>query len=225
MTKSRKILWTSVTLAALVSYFILFFWIRASKAEAQEETQIPVTEQTSPMLNEDGMRYGYFAGGCFWCIESDFEKLDGVGDVISGYTGGDQDNPTYKQVTYQPTGHREAVKVPYDPKVVSYTELVRYFFRHIDPLDPRGQFCDKGPSYTTAIWVTNEDERIIAEQMKAEAAKELNQVIVTPILEAKAFWDAEGYHQDYYKKNPIRYNAYRTGCRRDARVKQVWGKK
>lgn len=167
---------------------------------------------------------GYFAGGCFWCIESDFEKLDGIGDVVSGYTGGNQDNPTYKQVSREVTGHREAVKVPYDPAEISYRELVDYFLRHVDVTDDGGQFCDRGFSYSTAIWTQNEEERAIAKAAIAEAEKELGQKIVTPVLDAKPFWDAETYHQDYYKKNPIRYKYYRSSCGRDKRVRQLWGK-
>ena len=238
MTTNRKIFWTCVTLAVLVGYFVLFFWIKANKADAQEETASVDEQVEEQSINQpatitsaevpesvsagDGIQYGYFAGGCFWCIEADFEKLDGVGDVISGYTGGEVENPEYKQVTYEDTGHREAVEVPYDPTVISYAELVDYFFRHIDPLDASGQFCDKGFSYTTAIWVQNEEERTIAEAAKQNAEAELDKTVVTPILKAKKFWDAEDYHQDYYKKNPLRYKAYRTGCRRDARVRQVW---
>lgn len=166
----------------------------------------------------------YMAGGCFWCVEKDFEKLDGVGDVISGYMGGSVENPTYKQVSREETGHREAVKVPYDPDVISYRELVDYHLRHIDVTDDGGQFCDRGFSYTTAIWVQNEEERTAAEAAIDAAEEELGQAVVTPVLDATPFWDAEDYHQDYYKKNPIRYNYYRTGCGRDRRVAELWGK-
>ncbi|MHA7872076.1 MAG: peptide-methionine (S)-S-oxide reductase MsrA [Hyphococcus sp.] len=161
-----------------------------------------------------------FAGGCFWCVESDFEKLDGVGDVVSGYTGGDLENPTYRNHD----GHVEAARIPYDPDIVSYRQLVDYFFRHVDPLDAGGQFCDRGHSYTTAIFYADDSQRADAEAAKAEAERVLGEPVVTPILPLKQFWDAEDYHQDYYKKNPVRYKIYRTGCRRDARVKQVWGK-
>lgn len=167
-----------------------------------------------------------FAGGCFWCVESDFDKVNGVVDTISGYTGGTLDNPTYKQVTYKDTGHYEAVKVVYDPSVVSYSELVEYFWRHVDPTDAGGQFCDRGDSYRTAIFAKPGEERVIAEASKAalEESGVLVDPVVTPILAAAPFWNAEEYHQDYYQKNPLRYNYYRRGCGRDKRVKEVWAK-
>jgi peptide-methionine (S)-S-oxide reductase len=161
-----------------------------------------------------------FAGGCFWCVESDFEKLNGVTDVVSGYTGGETSNPTYK--SYE--GHVEAVEVTYDPAVVTYRQLTDYLLRHIDPLDVGGQFCDRGPQYASAIFVANEDERQAAEAAIAEAERVLGKDIVTPIRERTTFWKAEDYHQDYAKKNPLKYKIYRTGCGRDARVKKVWGK-
>ena len=159
-----------------------------------------------------------FAGGCFWCMESDFEKLDGVGDVISGYAGGTLQNPTYKKHD----GHLEVVRVPYDPDVISYRELADYFFRHVDSLDEGGQFCDRGHSYTTAIFYSNADEYDAAKAAKADAEAALGEPIVTPLVELTQFWKAEDYHQDYYKKNPVRYKFYRTSCGRDARVKKVW---
>ena len=168
-----------------------------------------------------------FAGGCFWCIESDFEKLEGVKEVVSGYTGGSADTADYKTVTYKQTGHLEAVRVSYDPEIVSYQKLVDYFWRHIDPTDPNGQFCDKGHSYQSALYYSNDSEKKIAEQSLAELQKNkpFDGEIVTPLLTAKPFYLAEEYHQDYYKKNPIRYNIYRRGCGRDNRVKELWGEK
>ena len=238
MTRDRKIFWTGVTLALLVGYFVLFFWMKDNKAQAEEtisaETVVEATIDASaakvdPATDlatklDDDWQYGYFAGGCFWCIEKDFEKLDGIGDVISGYTGGDLKNPTYEQISHKDTGHREAVKVPYDPAVISYRQLVDYFFRHIDPIDDSGQFCDRGPSYLTAIWVQNDEEREAAQASKKEAAAFLNKEIYTPILDVKTFWNAEDRHQNYYKTNSTRYNFYRRGCGRDARVKSIWGK-
>lgn len=161
-----------------------------------------------------------FAGGCFWCVESDLEKLDGVGDVISGYAGGTTNNPTYRNHA----DHLEVVRAPFDPSVITYRELTDYFLRHIDPLDDGGQFCDRGNSYRTAILYANEDQKAAAEAAIAAAEEELGQKVVTPVRALDRFWIAEDYHQDYYKKNPVRYKYYRTGCRRDARVKQVWGK-
>ena len=166
-----------------------------------------------------------FAGGCFWCVESDFDKVDGVVETISGYTGGTLTNPTYKQVSYEETGHYEAVKVTYDPDQVSYETLVSYFFRHVDPTDPNGQFCDKGDSYRTAVFVENADERATAEGeiVEIEASGVLGKPVVTPVLDAGTFWPAENYHQNYYKKNPLKYRYYRTACGRDARVRKLWG--
>lgn len=169
------------------------------------------------------LKTAIFAGGCFWCVESDFDKVDGVLETISGYSGGELENPTYKQVTYTETGHYEVVKVTYDPTKVTYPELVSYFFRHVDPTDDGGQFCDRGSSYRTAIFVADDGERNAAEAAKKEADMLLSDPVVTPILERVAFWEAEDYHQDFYLKNPLRYKAYRFGCRRDARVNAIWG--
>lgn len=160
-----------------------------------------------------------FAGGCFWCVESDFEKLNGVKAAVSGYSGGDLENPTYE--THE--GHLEAVEVTYDPAVVSYGQLVDYLLRHIDPIDAGGQFCDRGSSYTSAIFVADDEERAAAEAAVAEAEKSLGEKIATPIRARGTFWIAEDYHQDYYKKNSLKYHFYRTACGRDARVKKLWG--
>jgi len=166
------------------------------------------------------------AGGCFWCVESDFDKVVGVVSTTSGYSGGHLDNPTYKQVSKENTGHYEVVRIEYDPLQVSFDELITYYWRHVDPTDGGGQFCDRGDSYRTAIFVNNEEERDIAETSKKEVTESevLDDPIVTPILSASTFWPAENYHQDYYQKNPIRYKYYRTSCGRDKRVKQVWKK-
>ena len=171
------------------------------------------------------LKTAVFAGGCFWCIEADFEKLDGVKTVVSGYTGGDADTAEYKTVTYTETGHYEAVEVSYDPSVVSYAELVEYFWRHIDPTNPYGQFCDSGSSYLSAIFYANEEEQnIVALSFKnLQENKPFDGDIVTHIKPATPFYVGEDYHQDYYKKNPIRYNLYRRGCGRDKRVEQLWG--
>lgn len=159
-----------------------------------------------------------FAGGCFWCVEADLEKLDGVGDVLSGYSGGFIENPTYENHE----GHREVVEAPFDPAVISYRELVDYFLRHIDPLDADGQFCDRGYAYTTAIYYSGLDQYDAAKAAVAEAEAELGQPLATKIVPLDRFWIAEGYHQDYYKKNPVRYRFYRTTCGRDQRVNAVW---
>ena len=164
-----------------------------------------------------------FAGGCFWCMEPPFEALDGVVSVESGYTGGTQEAPTYEEVSAGGTGHYEAVRVRYDPGQVSYGALVRHFFRTVDPTDAGGQFCDRGSSYRTAIFVRTPAERRAAEAEQARAAKALGRPIRTKILAAGTFWPAEAYHQDYYRKNPVRYRYYRYRCGRDARLREIWG--
>jgi peptide-methionine (S)-S-oxide reductase len=165
-----------------------------------------------------------FAGGCFWCSESDFDKLPGVLSTTSGYTGGKLLNPTYKQVSAGGTGHIEALRVVYDPSKVSYAKLVSHLFQTIDPLDGGGQFCDRGDHYRAAIFAANPAEQRIAAAAKARAAAVLKKPVATLILPAAKFYPAEDYHQDYYKKNPVKYKYYRTSCGRDAQVKKVWGR-
>ncbi|MEM6984600.1 MAG: peptide-methionine (S)-S-oxide reductase MsrA [Pseudomonadota bacterium] len=164
------------------------------------------------------------AGGCFWCMESDFEKLEGVTDVISGFTGGELKNPTYNG-NHQ--GHYEAVLVTYNTNVLSYQDILNHYWVNIDPFDAKGQFCDKGPSYRSAIFVANEQQRQLAKQSKQAVVNEFpEQTVVTPILDAKTFYPIKGdesYHQDYYKNNPIRYNTYRWRCGRDSRLEDIWG--
>lgn len=163
-----------------------------------------------------------FAGGCFWCVESDFDKVPGVVATVSGYTGGRVENPTYKQVSAGGTGHREAVEITYDPSKVSYDELLSVFWRTVDPTDAGGQFCDRGESYETAIFALTPEQRAQAEASKAEAEKTLGKAIVTPIESASTFYPAEGYHQDYYTKNPLKYRYYRYSCGRDQRINALW---
>ena len=174
---------------------------------------------------QDEKAVAIFAGGCFWCMEPPFDKLEGVLSTTSGYTGGAEVNPTYRQVASGRTGHREAVRIEYDPKRVDYARLLEVFWRNIDPLDRRGQFCDKGPHYTSAIYALDDEQRAAAEASKVELASggKLKGEIQTEILPAGAFYPAEEYHQDYYTKNPVRYNYYRWGCGRDARLKKLWG--
>jgi peptide methionine sulfoxide reductase msrA/msrB len=168
-----------------------------------------------------------FAGGCFWCMEPPFEMLDGVIDVISGYTGGDKKNPTYKEVTYEETGHRESILITYDPSKISYEELLDVFWRQIDPTDNRGQFVDRGSSYRTAIFYHDEEQKRLAEKSKEDLDKsgKYQKPVVTPIIPATTFYDAEEYHQDYTKKNPIRYKWYRFNSGRDQFLKRIWGDK
>lgn len=175
------------------------------------------------------------AGGCFWCVEADFEKVAGVIEAVSGYTGGSVDNPTYKQVSRGGTGHYEAVKITYDSARVNRDQLYSMFFRSVDPTDAGGQFCDRGESYRTAIFVSDPAEKAAAEKAKANAQAALGQRIVTPILQAGPFWKAEDYHQDYYKSSSLvltrfgplsmakAYKRYRDACGRDERVRALWG--
>lgn len=176
------------------------------------------------------------AGGCFWCVESDFERVPGVKEVVSGYTGGKKKNPTYKDVTKGGSGHYEAVQIQFDPAKVSRDQLLNMFFRSVDPTDAGGQFCDRGDSYRTAIFVSNNAQNASAKAAKQAAQNSLGQKIVTPILQAGQFYKAEAYHQDYHKgtkrvltrfgavKQSDAYKRYRKGCGRDARVEQLWGK-
>jgi len=167
-----------------------------------------------------------FAGGCFWCMESDFEKVEGVSDVVSGFTGGTAKNPTYNG---DHTGHYEAVRVTYDPKKVSYKALLDYYWVNIDPFDAGGQFCDRGPSYRSAIFVADEEQKRLAEESRKRVVAQFPDMKVeTPILPATTFYPIKGeesYHQDFYKKSPIRYKFYRYSCGRDNRLKAIWGDK
>lgn len=184
----------------------------------------PEVEGTAPGPGASGTtETAIFAGGCFWCTEADFEKIPGVVDAVSGYTGGTVPSPTYEQVSAGGTGHYEAVRVTFDPARVSYDQLADYFFRTVDPTDAGGQFCDRGESYRTAMFVADDAQRAAAERAKAEADTALTAPVVTPILPAASFYDAEDYHQDYAARNPIRYNFYRSRCGRDARLVEVWG--
>ncbi len=164
------------------------------------------------------------AGGCFWCMEADFEKLDGVTDVISGFTGGSHPNPTYNGAH---TGHYEAVEITYDPEIASYQDLLDHFWINHDPFDARGQFCDKGHEYLAAIFVADEEQRRLAEASKRKVGERFaGKTVVTPILPLGTFYPIKGdesYHQDFYKKSPLRYKTYRWGCGRDRRLAEIWG--
>lgn len=164
------------------------------------------------------------AGGCFWCMEKDFEALEGVSEAISGFTGGTAESPTYQG---DHTGHYEAVQITYDPDIVSYRDILDHFWVNVDPFDARGQFCDKGPSYLSAVFVANDEERALAKQTRQLVVERFpDQTVVTPILPLTTFYPIGGneiHHQDFYKKSPIRYKAYRFGCGRDRRLKAIWG--
>ena len=164
-----------------------------------------------------------FAGGCFWCVESDFDHVPGVVETISGYTGGTSENPNYSQVTAGGTGHREAVRITYDPTKVTYEQLLTAFWRSVDPTDDGGQFCDRGRSYETAVFVHDDEQRQQAEMSREQAEADLGRKIVTPIEDAGPFYPAEDYHQDYYKKNAVSYNFYRWRCGRNQWVEDLWG--
>ncbi|MEM0986538.1 MAG: peptide-methionine (S)-S-oxide reductase MsrA [Pseudomonadota bacterium] len=204
----------SFSMAALVASAAAAIAMFSASAGAQNTAlEVETVGQTETAI---------FAGGCFWCVESDFDKVDGVIDTVSGYTGGQTINPTYK--SHGKDGHLEAVKVTFDPSKVSYERLVSYFFRHIDPTDAGGQFCDRGNSYTTAVFTADDaqSEAANAEKAAIEASGVLPGPVVTRIEAAQPFYVAEDYHQDYYLKEPIRYNFYREACKRDAKVRSVW---
>ena len=188
-------------------------------------------DATDPSTTRDGemsvVREGAtatFAAGCFWCVEADFDKLPGVISTISGYTGGQVKNPTYEQVSHGGTGHTEAVEITYDPAKVTYDQLLEHFWKNVDPLNAHRQFCDVGDQYRPAIFVHDEAQRRAAEASKAFVQQRFREPVVVQILPVSAFYRAEGYHQDYYKKNPVQYRYYRWSCGRDARLKELWGK-
>jgi peptide-methionine (S)-S-oxide reductase len=168
-----------------------------------------------------------FAGGCFWCVESDFDKVPGVTQTVSGYIGGDKKNPTYKVVSRGGTGHTEAVEITYDPKQVSYQQLLEVFWRSIDPTTANSQFCDHGDQYRSGIFYRNGEQQKLASDSKAalEKTKPFKEPIVTEITAATKFYPAEEYHQNYYKKNPLRYKYYRFNCGRDRVLEKLWGKR
>jgi len=169
-----------------------------------------------------GQAAAVFAGGCFWCMEGPFDALEGVLSTTSGYTGGGVPDPTYEQVSGGTTGHVEAIRVVYDPKRVDYAKLLDVFWHNVDPLDAGGQFCDRGSQYASVIFVGDATEQKLAEESKRELAERFGTSLATEIRRGEAFYAAEEYHQDYYRKNPIRYRYYRGGCGRDARLKKVW---
>jgi peptide-methionine (S)-S-oxide reductase len=189
---------------------------------------LPRAAQTAAAPKADArLARATFAGGCFWCMEPPFDKLDGVVSTTSGYTGGQVPRPSYEDVSMGRTGHTEAVQVVYDPTRVSYEKLLEVFWRNVDPFDGRGQFCDKGSQYRPAIFVHDaEQQRLAEESLRAVQARfaDKKEKVVVPVVAAVEFYAAEDYHQDYYQKNPARYRLYRFGCGRDGRLEQVWGK-
>jgi peptide-methionine (S)-S-oxide reductase len=205
-------------------FSLILLLLMPAYAVAQTATTPSPAVASAPPLKGMPTATAVFAGGCFWCIEADFEKLPGVLEVESGYTAGQTPHPTYEQVSAGHTGHTEAVRVRYDPSKLNYAQLVDYFWRHIDPTVKNRQFCDVGSQYRSGIYWQNENERKTAEASRDALLQSGRfKTIHTELASATAFFLAESYHQDYYKKNPVRYNYYRLSCGRDARVKEVWG--
>jgi peptide-methionine (S)-S-oxide reductase len=205
----------------LIAAALIAAVVTVAAAVAQSRPEKPAAAPGRPLATAT------LAGGCFWCVESDFDKIDGVISTTSGYIGGRKANPTYQEVSAGGTGHTEAVQIVFDPSRVSYRALVDRFWTTIDPTVKDQQFCDVGSQYRSGIFFHDEEQRREAEASKAaiEKSKPFKQPIVTEITMATTFYPAEEYHQDYYLKNPIRYRYYRTGCGRDARLKQLWGDK
>ena len=179
----------------------------------------------APAASDDGEAQAVLAGGCFWCMQPPYDDVDGVLDTEVGFTGGHVEDPTYQEVVQGGTGHYEAVRITYDPERIGYEEILEIFWRNIDPLDGGGQFCDRGDHYQAAIFAANDAERSAAEASKEalEDSGRFDQPIVTEVLDAASFYLAEEYHQDYYKKNPLRYRFYRASCGRDGRLEELWG--
>jgi peptide-methionine (S)-S-oxide reductase len=174
---------------------------------------------------QERLKTAIFAGGCFWCVEEAFDKVEGVVETTSGYTGGMLPNPSYEQVSAGDTGHAEALRVKYDPARVSYAQLLDVFWHNIDPFDAGGQFCDRGSSYRSAIFVMDDEEERLAKESKEKIAQEFRRPVATEIVRATPFYPAEGYHQDYHTRNPLRYSFYKWNCGRAQRLEEIWGKK
>lgn len=189
-----------------------------------QEQQAPVQHgtQAAPAPAE-GRAVAIFAGGCFWCMEGPFEEIEGVDEVLSGYAGGPERGPSYREVSSGSTGHTEAVHVTFDPSVVTYERLLEVFWHNVDPLDGGGQFCDRGHHYRTAIFPVDDAQRAAAEASKAAIQEQLGRPVATELENTDEFWIAEAYHQDFYQTNPAHYTRYRRGCGRDARLQEVWG--
>ena len=204
-----------IIIVAIVAFGVAVFHAYSKQSDAKREamTDIPKNAKTAT-----------FAGGCFWCSESDLERAEGVIEVVSGYTGGKEKNPTYEDVSYGRTGHYEAVQVIYDPSRISYEKLLTLFWRHIDPTDDGGQFVDRGSQYRTAIFYDGEKQRRLAQQSKEDlqASGRFDRPIATEILPLETFYPAEEYHQDYHEKNPLRYKMYRSGSGRDQFIRRFW---
>lgn len=199
---------------------LLLFACQSSEQNGQNTS----SAQATP-VDTKNLATATFAGGCFWCMEPPFEKLAGVVSVTSGYTGGQKLNPTYEEVSAGGTGHAESVQIVYDSTQISYAQLLQVFWHNIDPLAVNRQFCDAGSQYRSAVFYHNDEQRSLAEEskQKLEQIKKFDRPIATEIAAATMFYPAEEYHQDFYKKNPLRYKTYRVGCGRDRRLKELWG--
>lgn len=210
-------------LSAAIATILFAPWTDGS-ARAQGAPKKPAAAQAPAATAERGE--ALFAGGCFWCVETAFEGVPGISKVISGFTGGTKLNPSYDEVSSGSTGHAEAVQVLYDPKIITYAKLLDIFWHNIDPLQKDGQFCDHGTQYRSGVFYLDEAQKKAAEASKAaiEKSKQLPGPIVTEITKGGTFYPAEEYHQDFYKKDPVRYKSYRTGCGRDRRLQELWGK-
>lgn len=197
-------------------------WILASLAAAFLALFVFAVGNPSAHATDAGdQKTAIFAGGCFWCVEDAFDKVDGVTETVSGYAGGKSPKPTYGSHK----GHVEALKVTYDPSKVTYAELLDHYWRNIDPFDPTGQFCDKGPAYRTVVFVSDDDERALAESTKKDIEKRFGKDVLTTIRPASTFTAAEDYHQDYHNQNPVSYKYYKWNCGRAQRLSEIWGDK
>ncbi len=212
-------------MSSKLSGVLVAFVLAAAAITVPNPAGISAAEKGESSAAPETLEVATFAGGCFWCVESDFDGVPGVARTVSGYTGGHVDNPTYRQVSSETTGHREAVQIYFDPARVDYADLLEIFWRTIDPTDSGGQFCDRGESYTTAIFANTGEQRKLAQASKESLEKSgiLKRPVVTTIETAGSFYPAEDYHQDYYKKSPLRYKLYRFSCGRDSRLKDLWG--
>ena len=196
-------------------FFINILFITVSSTAFAEDSE------SKPSITETAI----FAGGCFWCMEPPFDKLDGVISTTSGYTSGHQKDPTYKQVSAGTTGHTEAIEIVFDPQKISYEKLLEVFWVNIDPLNGKGQFCDFGTQYRTGIFYADENQQKLAEASREKIIEKLGKLVATEITAASKFYPAEDYHQNYYQVNSVRYNYYRWSCGRDQRLQELWGEK
>ena len=224
VTQRKQLLLKMAAKLMVVALLWIPLWISlTAPALAQGSEVADVTADIATDIAGEVRERAVFAGGCFWCMEPPFDKLEGVISTTSGYIGGTVPNPSYAQVSSGRTGHTEAVEVVYDPDQVSYDQLLDIFWRNIDPLDPGGQFCDRGSQYRSGIFVQTESEQQAALASRARIKARFDQPIATDIVDDSPFYPAEDYHQDYYLKNPIRYQLYRLGCGRDGRLNALWG--